>query len=177
MYIAGCCLNFRFTHVFSDYILRSSCNRAGRLLRHRSGPGCGAASTWVLPSMRARAYSPSASWRPLLRISSIMGKLTNFGTNIKMQRISESCEYFHEYQNVANLCNFFAKFKTLQSKRTPQTSNHHKFQSAANVPFYSYFILLFTSAFLLVYPGFLIFEGLVFTDFFYGAMLDSLTMI
>ena len=61
----------------------------------------------------------------------------NFAVNIKTPQISELCEFCREYRSIANVPTVFdAEFKR------PQILKCHRFQSAANVSFYSYFYLL-----------------------------------
>ena len=83
----------------------------------------------------------------------------NLATNIKTAQLSELCEFYRKYQNVANFASIsLRKIKNAavnERQHFKQIFKCHKFQSAANVPFCSYF-----------YPSLSIFEVLVFPFFF-----------
>ena len=99
----------------------------------------------------------------------------HFATNIKTPRLSKLCKFCSEYQNVANVATIFgttiktaANLNNTTNFKTPQIIcffKCDKFQSVTNVPFYSYFVLLFL---LLSYfhPSFLIFQVLISSYFF-----------
>ena len=77
-----------------------------------------------------------------------------FYCNIKMPQISELREFCSEYQNPANLPKTICqKLKTLQSLKNAtnfkltQNVKCRKYQSAMNVPFYSYFFHTFSFCF------------------------------